>query len=613
MAEVSTGDIGPRLTAGARVRLPIPGGELHIDRPLPFLLLYRRTLHVGDAGTGELVAGEASWLVMDGDPDLQPTLSEVLGEVVGAQRSRFGSFLLVELWASENAARESGLGFRILAPTHNTPASMLEELENALVGMSLDNGPVDVRIEYIDEWAPPELLPVEVEGPFCHIGIEVPPAYRDHVTGDVDPFELRTLSKEISRALRRGLYVFAHDYTPLRPEHFHELGPRATTEPMYDVDRQIAAIATSFDLLLHVTPVNAVAAAEEFFASGLRAPPEFLYRSRTLDPDLVKRSLYAVPVEHIEDPALAHIFIEKRRELSHQLTLVGDRNTRRFLPGSRALYGDPEPALIELAEQILQGVPSEAPAHRLIPVEVVAARAREELSLYRSMDSTLAGEVEIRSDVPGVMVSQGNLLLGHEVRIPEERLEPLIAHELGTHMLTHHNGKHQPFQELHAGMAGYEALQEGLAVLWEYLVGGLGPDRLRLLAARVLAAVAVCDGAEFLETFRLLHEERGFPADAAFAIAMRVHRGGGFVKDVVYLRGLSQVLDYLAGGHPFERLHLGKVALEHLDVVEELQWRQVLVAPRLLPRQMDRDDVRERLRRCADGISVLDLVSQRRP
>ncbi len=37
------------------------------------------------------------------------------------------------------------------------------------------------------------------------------------------------------------------------------------------------------------------------------------------------------------------------------------------------------------------------------------------------------------------------------------------------------------------GLAGYEETQEGLAVLAEFLVGGLSPHRLRQLAVRVVA------------------------------------------------------------------------------------------------------------------------------
>ena len=46
----------------------------------------------------------------------------------------------------------------------------------------------------------------------------------------------------------------------------------------------------------------------------------------------------------------------------------------------------------------------------------------------------------------------------------------LLHHEVGTHLVTHVNGTHQPIKVLGVGLAGYDETQEGLAVLAEYLV-----------------------------------------------------------------------------------------------------------------------------------------------
>ena len=117
----------------------------------------------------------------------------------------------------------------------------------------------------------------------------------------------------------------------------------------------------------------------------------------------------------------------------------------------------------------------------------------------------------------------------------------------------------------------YDELQEGLAVFAEYLVAGLTEERLRTLAGRVVAARAVSDGSEFIETFRLLTDEYGITTRGAFQIAARVHRGGGFVKDAVYLRGLRRVVEYLGDGGRLDTLLVGKIAADHAPVVEELQ------------------------------------------
>lgn len=601
----------PALVAGAlstpdALHRAIPGGHIRIDRHLPFLLLFRTPPGGDDIGARSLVESEASYLIAD--EELQPHVAEIIEAIASAQLRRFGAFLVVELWVGEQGpAAEHDSVFRIVAPAHGAPARMLEELETALLDIPVEEQTLGIRVEYSDHWSPPGLPPVVLETTCCHLGVEVPPVYRHSLTGSMLPFVHRALRHDLGRALRRGFHAFTHDHTPLRPAHFHELGPRAMTEKVYAADREIAAISASFDLVLHATPVNGPAAEAEFRASGYGTAPEFLYRARTLDPDVVKRRLFEIRLEHIDDPAIARIFYEKRDELDRKLTLVADRNSPRFLLGSRAVYGDPDADLVRLAERLVAEI--DAPlAAQPMDLDVVAAAAEAEMDHYRAIDPTLEAQVRVRDDLPGVMVSQGDLLIGSRARVTPDRLAALMAHEVGTHVLTHHNGRQQPFRELSVGTAGYEALQEGLAVLWEYLVGGLDPGRLKLLAGRVLAVTAISDGADFVETFRALVNTWGFSSDVAFTVAMRVHRGGGLTKDAVYLRGLVQVLTYLQSGAPLERLHLGKVANEHLGVVEELEWRQILEPPRLLPRQLQHPEVQERIESCRRGIGVRDLV-----
>jgi hypothetical protein len=142
-------------------------------------------------------------------------------------------------------------------------------------------------------------------------------------------------------------------------------------------------------------------------------------------------------------------------------------------------------------------------------------------------------------------------------------------------------------------------------------VGGLTAARLRTLAARVLAAESVLDGASFVDTHRMLADDYGFLPRTAFQVATRVHRGGGLVKDAVYLRGLKRVVDYLAEGGRLETLLVGKISVDHTAVIEELQRRGVLVPPPLRPAYLDDPDTHyrlERLRQDPDLVSLAEHV-----
>src|SRR5690606_21538659 len=129
-------------------------------------------------------------------------------------------------------------------------------------------------------------------------------------------------------------------------------------------------------------------------------------------------------------------------------------------------------------------------------------------------------------------------------------------------------------QLLASGLSGADELQEGLAVLAEALLGGLTRTRLRKLAARVVAVHRLTQGADFIDVYRELNHGFGFDQHTAFKVTLRVFRGGGLTKDAIYLRGLQQVLDYVATGHPIEVLLVGKFGLSHVPLVAQLLERE---------------------------------------
>ena len=103
----------------------------------------------------------------------------------------------------------------------------------------------------------------------------------------------------------------------------------------------------------------------------------------------------------------------------------------------------------------------------------------QEIDFYRQSCPEFKAKAVVTDDVSGLIVSRGKLMINSEMNLPSSRVEALLAHEVGTHLLTYYNGRLQPFQQLYSGLAGYEELQEGLAVLSEYLVDGLSAGRMQ--------------------------------------------------------------------------------------------------------------------------------------
>jgi len=592
-------------------------GRVHIDRQLPFVVVYRRPCGEKKIGTDRLLLGTPSYLIIGDDTKALSDTHRLLVGLVRHLQEAFGRVCLLELWesAAENSMRAAP-AFEIVAPLHNTPTKFLEEFENALLHIEVEELPTSIQVRYQDRIAPPNMEPLissdEADSLNCvSVGLAIRPIYRDHTTGELWPFHLEELHQRLNRALKRGFFAFMHHHTTERPRHFHELGQRTVAEVVGEVDRRLAAISDSFDLLLYVSPVNSASAWQEFEQHGFEHDVEFLYRARDVNPSLLKRQLFDIAIEDIEDPTLAHIFAEKRNELERQLSLIADRNTRRFLLESRQIFGDVEPELMDEAQALLDTAqPESANQMDTLNAREIAERAQSELNRYRQQDPSLAATVSIRNDVPGILVSRGNLLIGEDAFVSGTRIDALINHEVGTHIVTHHNGKQQPFKELHVGMAGYEAFQEGLAILSEYLSDGLPVGRLRLLAGRVIAVSAITAGANFIDCFRQLYRNHGFAANTAFNITMRVYRGGGYTKDVVYLRGLRQLLSRLGEGHPLDAMYLGKISHPYLEFVEELQWRQVINPPKIRPFFLDTAATRLKQENLASGITIAQLASE---
>lgn len=366
------------------------------------------------------------------------------------------------------------------------------------------------------------------------------------------------------------------------------------------VDRCLVDISRQVDWLRYVTPERPEALWREFRESRFEVVPHFNYADPAIDTGTARQQLRELPIEEIESPVYEALLAEKRRELDRQLELIGLRGTDGFLQVSIDLFGVADAELHTAARHILDEVEScETSENGFVDAEHVAGAAHAQIAFYRKQCADFSAAVIRSVDiVAGLMVSNGNLLVSEDICIRRTRLDALLHHEIGTHILTHYNGGRQALKQLGAGLAHYDELQEGLGVLSEYLAGNLSPRRLRTLAARVVAVRMLTDGAAFNDVFDAMREQYGFGDRTAFTIAIRVFRGGGLTKDIVYLRGLRDLLAYLREGHPFEPLFLGKFSLCQLTAMRELGMAGQLLPPRLLPSYLHNAAAQQRLSDC---------------
>lgn len=387
----------------------------------------------------------------------------------------------------------------------------------------------------------------------------------------------------------------------------------ALCEAAISVDRALEEMDRKINWLERLTPVNIDTIWDGFQASSFRSMPDSRY-GEGLDRDapVLRSELFELPVREIENPLIEALMLEKQRELDRQIELVRMRDKDGFILASIDLFGHVSERLFETALDLLGTVPILPPDQEDVGVTEVCEAAEAAIAGYRKRAPDFRCEVVV-DPTPGtsMYVSAGDFHVAHDYRTSRHQVKPLIAHEIGTHVVTRYNGRRQPLHTLAGGLCDYDVLQEGLAVLGEYLSGYLPADRLRVLAARVVAAHMAAEEEKGAEIYACLVEEHGIRSKDAFDTAVRAKRGGGLTKDALYLKGLEELLAYLSHDDDFEILFLGKFALKQLPSLEKLVDQGVLHPPELLPAYCQDAAARQRLAEARK--SPLRTLYQERP
>ncbi|WP_116107741.1 flavohemoglobin expression-modulating QEGLA motif protein [Lewinella sp. IMCC34191] len=616
MAEITThttydvDGVLARLDADDPVLLELPGGgKLYLARAVPFLTVYRYGKQDHDY---DLHADETAYCVLGWDEDPPVDFIDFLGNLLAELSDRFGGVMVLELWVNDEGTTPRMVVHA--APDH--PSAVSETLIDHLKSVKGPDSPptIELREDFRTRNTGPRPLLEEKDlkrRDILLLGMEINAFFLGE-GGRPFPLVLRNFRDGLHTALRRAFFDFVRLETTYNASHFDQLGNHRVSDLVWEIDRKLVEISNSFPFLLLVTATNDDEAFDRFAETGYRTEPNFHYRFLPVDPEGVKRELFNLPIDRVKDATLAYTLRDKRDELFRMLDMLANRGNEHFRYGSMQVFGGVDDELLNIANSLLTVVPppKKSDEEATLDAGEFLAACESEFAYLSEQYPVAKPSALIRDDLSGLMVSQGVLNIGHKLRVPRRRVEALIQHEIGTHVLTYWNGQAQPLTLLHSGTPGYEDLQEGLAVLGEWFVDGITPGRLRNLAARVVGIAYMLRGNSFPDTFALLHEHHGLSARTAFYTTARIFRGGGFTKDAVYLRGLVELLDYLRQGGDLEPLFVGKLRLDYVPLLDELTRRGILRPPPLIPRYFreDREAGHPKLNRLRAGMTVFDLI-----
>jgi len=355
------------------------------------------------------------------------------------------------------------------------------------------------------------------------------------------------------------------------------------TKALFEIDTQLDQLVQKIELLSYINPTNIEEEKQKFFASEYKVDPVFTYPNIDFDKFKLHREMFTLPIERIDDEVLKQLYEDIIYFYSGLIQCIETVNEgKKFYYNSLHSFGTPTELDVENAKFILS-FDDDKPSDIDIPKHTPNQTEQLFRTYSNSYDFTYnISYSDKMSAIAMVLNNIQTLVLNSEHTYSDSEIAILTNHEIGVHMVTTMNGLLHPLKIFSHGLPNNVETQEGLAVFAEYMSGSLTVKRLKKLAYRVIAVDSLAKGYSFSKTFNLLNDKYNVDKETAFYITLRVHRGGGFTKDYLYLTGLKKVLDYFNVGSNMSLLLTGKASLEYVNQIEYLIGSGYAVPPKYL-------------------------------
>ncbi len=358
------------------------------------------------------------------------------------------------------------------------------------------------------------------------------------------------------------------------------------------LDSELYSLVNGIEILSAVSPTNYNEQKTQFFKRHFSVEPQFGYKQNNTNAFQLKRQLFNLTIEKVEDADLQRIYEDVILSYVDKIDQIQTLGSQDFLYNSLRYFGEPTEKDIRNATFILHLPDSDDDDKKLVDAQGIQA-IMEQFAHQHGYQYELVVD---DSMIANALVNKTTVKINSAARVPHIEAHALAHHELGVHLVTTLNAQSQPLKVLSLGCPVHTMTQEGMAILSEYLAGHLTIKRLKILALRVLAVDSMIKEKSFRTTFMMLKEQLGVEKNLAFTITARVYRGGGFTKDYLYLRGFHEVLHAYEEQDGFRNLLCGKTALMHLPQINRLVEKGIFNPPKFITPSFvnpsDNDDVR---------------------
>ena len=414
------------------------------------------------------------------------------------------------------------------------------------------------------------------------LATEVKKIYCDELEGIGYPNVIKSLKSSLKQAILNHANAFALSTTNWQSKRKSTLLDNQIDPEVLKIDRQLYEIVKNFELLQFVNPINIEKEKKAFFKSKYTINPTFKYRPIKIDPYLLKRKLYAIKADRIEDIEIQKMYETTISAYADKIDLLATIGTKRFLYNSLGYFGSPSDKDLRNARYLmsLPQIPDERKTGKKLTAVDAKSAFEESFDFYGfkanvGISKDLAAEAMVLNQQKKVLVKENALF-------SQKELDFLVHHEIGVHMVTTMNSNLQPIKLFNVGTPVNTYTQEGLAVLSEYLSGNLTLKRLRVLALRVICIDMMVKKSDFKTIFNYITNEYNIDREDAFMIITRVFRGGGFTKDYLYLKGFAHFYKLWNSGYDLTPLLIGKTSIKNYNTIVEMMERKLIKRPEFI-------------------------------
>ena len=410
------------------------------------------------------------------------------------------------------------------------------------------------------------------------LATEVSKIYCNEESGEPFPSVISALTDQLKTAIVNHAHSFAKEKTNWEFIKKSKLLSNKIEDVVLKIDDALFKLVKDFELLNFVNPTNTLKEKKKFFSSKGTENPDFTYRPILFDAHELKRELYLLEVEKIDDIHIQNLYKETIQAYVDKIDILDSINTEKFLINSLKYFGRPDQADIENAHFLLNLANPD-------PIVEKSLSTADAIQMFKASFKSYGfnGKIEVSPSITAdamVLNQQKKVLVKKDAHFSQKGLEYLVHHEIGVHMVTTMNSNLQPLKIFNLGLPVNTKTQEGVAVLAEFLSGNIMMSRLQELGLRVLATDMMVGGADFKKVFRFLVNEHKLEVNDAFYMTTRIFRGGGFTKDHLYLKGLKEIYKFWKTGSDLSPLLIGKTSFDFYGTITEMLDRGILKSPK---------------------------------